>query len=627
MTMAPILRSALLGPRIFLLIAGVAACSLVVQAAEKIPADPKSPQVALPSAVEAAAKIDRIILDELAKGSDKTPAPIVDDEEFIRRVSLDLTGELPQTRETTLFCLDASPDKRSALIDRLLEKPEFSRSWAMYWREVIFSRATEPRARLAQDDFENWMETKLAEKTSWDRIAADLITATGDVQEKAETALIFAHAGEPEEIAAEASRIFLGIQIQCANCHDHPTDSWKREQFHEFAAFFPRINVRPKRNEGPRSFEVTSFDPTEGKRRERLEEIFENPEKFLKLMDRNGNQKIDKSDIRDQKNGPVNRLLEQGDKNKDGSLTLAELKEIPRPPVRTGQGAEEHFMSDLEHPELKGKQIDPKFFIGELTIGHGLGDLERRDSIAKFITDPRNPWFARSFVNRAWFELLGQGFYMPVDDMGPERTAQYPEALEVLSQGFIDSGYDVRWVYRTIANTQAYQRALDSNGTSEPQQFAAATPTRIRSDTLFDALTSVLGVMDFPKSKTSKGAAGKYANRTIRGQFNEMFGVDPSTPQDEIVGTVPQTLFLMNNPTVQQLASARSGTRLDAILKDFEKDEDAVKELYLLVLVRDPREQELKTCLEYVKKVDNRREAFEDLHWSLLNSAEFLAKR
>jgi len=580
------------------------------------------------SAHEVAHQVDKIINDEL-KQQNQTPAPLVDDEEFIRRVSLDLTGNLPSTRETSLFCLDSSPDKRAALIDKLLDKPEFSRSWSMYWREVIFSRATEARSRLAQDDFEKWMEAELAEKKSWDHIATELITATGDVQENAETALIFAHSGEPEEIAAEASRIFMGIQIQCANCHDHPTDSWKREQFHQFAAFFPRISVRPKRDEGPRSFEVVSFDPnSEGKRRERFEEIFKNPEKFLTMMDRNRNKKIDRSELRDKNNGPISRLFESGDKNKDDSLSLQELKEMPRPPERTGQGAAEHFMPDLDHPEDRGKQMDPKFFIGDLSGGKSQGDLDRRKTIAKFITDPKNPWFAKSFVNRVWFEMLGQGFYMPVDDLGPERTPQYPAALDALSAGFIASGYDIRWVYRAIANTEAYQRALaTTESTTDGLQFAAASPTRIRSDTLFDAITSVLGVKEFPRSKVAKGATGRPANRSIRGQFNEMFGVDPSTPQDEIVGTVPQALFLMNNPTVQQLGSARSETRLSQILRDFKTDEEAVKELYLLVLVRDPHEQELKTCLEYIKDVGNRQEAFEDLHWSLLNSAEFLAKR
>jgi hypothetical protein len=97
-------------------------------------------------------------------------------------------------------------------------------------------------------------------------------------------------------------------------------------------------------------------------------------------------------------------MFEEGDKNKDGALTLAELKEMPRPPERTGQGATEHFMPDLDHPEEKGKQMDPVFFVGNLRGGKGKDDLDRRRTIAKFITDPKNPWFAKAFVNRVWSE-------------------------------------------------------------------------------------------------------------------------------------------------------------------------------------------------------------------------------
>ena len=95
--------------------------------------------------------------------------------------------------------------------------------------------------------------------TPWDQVATAFITATGDVRENGATAIIMAQMGETSDITAEVSRIFLGIQIQCAQCHDHPTDRWKRTQFHELAAFFPRIGVRPKQAE-VRSFEVVSVD-------------------------------------------------------------------------------------------------------------------------------------------------------------------------------------------------------------------------------------------------------------------------------------------------------------------------------------------------------------------------------
>jgi hypothetical protein len=119
-----------------------------------------------------------------------------------------------------MFGLDPDPEKRSRLIERLLQSDAYAENWAGYWRDVIFSRATDRRALLSRGVFEEWMRTQLGENRGWDKIVKDLITATGDVRENGQTALIFAHQGQAEEIAAETSRIFLGIQIQCANCHD-----------------------------------------------------------------------------------------------------------------------------------------------------------------------------------------------------------------------------------------------------------------------------------------------------------------------------------------------------------------------------------------------------------------------
>src|SRR5262249_8597877 len=144
------------------------------------------------------------------------------------------------------------------------------------------------RARLGEATFERWISERIAENTPWDKIVVEMLTATGDVRENGATALFLAHEAQPPEVAAEACRLFLGIQVQCANCHDHPSDVWKREQFHELAAFFPRTAIRPKNlgGGGPRSFEVVSVNNAE--RDQRRGQLFrENPERFLNLLDRN----------------------------------------------------------------------------------------------------------------------------------------------------------------------------------------------------------------------------------------------------------------------------------------------------------------------------------------------------
>jgi hypothetical protein len=563
-----------------------------------------------------AAEVDRK-LNEVFDSAGVKPAPRTSDEDFLRRVSIDLAGTIPTAKDVTLFSLDPDPDKRAKLIDRLLASDGYAELWASYWSDVIFSHATEPRSRSAQGTFEEWMKKELAADRPWSEIATKLLTATGSTQDDGQTALVFAHLGDAEELAAESSRIFLGIQIQCANCHDHPTDGWKREQFHQLAAFFPRITVRREKDSMPVEFVVTSFSGDERR---------PEPAEILKALDRNRDGKITASEAEAGRRFKAifKRLLTQGDANKDGALTEAELKAIPKP-MQQGRGAAEHFMSDLQDPNSKGTMMQPAFFVNGAKVKPGSDDLERREAIARYFTAKGNPWFRKAFVNRMWAELLGEGFYMPIDDMGPQRQAQQEEVLNILATGFAAHDYDVKWILRTITNTQAYQRQLAPQG-GDGSTFAAASPTRFKADQIYSALTQVLGVSEIGGIP----AAGRRPMRGANGgrrAFQGLFGFDPSTPQADIIGNIPQALFLMNAPGLAQLTRGSGDTALGRILKENKNDSDALNELYLRVLSREPTEHEQQIVLDYVSQVGNRTEAFEDVFWSLLNSSEFMTKR
>ena len=236
---------------------------------------------------EMARRLDALLEAELKK-ENITPAAVCNDEDFLRRVSLDLSGSTPSAESLTLFGLNGAANKRAEVVDRLLSTEEYARNWARYWRDVIYLRATEMRSRAAQPAFTDWMTAQLHENRPWSEITTSLLTATGDVSSEGQTGLIFAHAAEPDEVASEVSRIFLGIQIQCANCHDHPSDKWKRDQFHSLAAFFPRMRLQRKPDQGPLSFELSSLPPGFGREGERRpfdpEEIRKNPERLIALL-------------------------------------------------------------------------------------------------------------------------------------------------------------------------------------------------------------------------------------------------------------------------------------------------------------------------------------------------------
>jgi hypothetical protein len=575
-----------------------------------------------------AAEVDRLILTDLRKSGVK-PADSCNDADFLRRTTLDITGQLPSPRDVTIFSLDPATDKRQVLIEQLLRSPEYGKNWARYWRDVVYMPATENRARIAQADFETWMAGKLNSGAGWDQIVTAMLTATGDVHEHPETALLIAQGAQSAEVAAEACRIFLGIQMQCANCHDHPSDVWKRDQFHELAAYFPRIAVR--QTQQPLAFEIASVNTDRG----RGDFMRENPEQFVRFNDVNRDGKITKEEMRGRGPGGgmpaqlLDRLFEQGDSNKDGALTAEELKAMPVP-NQARRGSTEHYMPDLNDPASKGKLVEPKFFVDGSAPGHGLSDEDRRAAVAKAFTSRDNPWFARAIVNRIWSEFLGEGFYMPIDDMGPTRTARFPDAIETLAIGFVSNHHDLRWLVRTIANTETYQRKVAAKPVAEDAlPFAAVTPTRLRADLVFNSLFQVLGIdEDAVQGGRGPMMGGPRAyQRGPRFQFDFLFGVDPSVPKDDITGNVPQSLYLMNSNALRGALSASNNTRLGKILRENQRDQDALSELYLLVLAREPSKHEIEICQSYIKDVSQRGEAYEDLMWSLLNSSEFLSKR
>ncbi|MEI8018870.1 MAG: DUF1549 domain-containing protein [Schlesneria sp.] len=621
------------------------------------------------SAKDVAYEVDRQILAELQKAG-VTVAERCSDEDFLRRVSLDISGQLPSPSDVIAFRQNNDPDKRAALIEKLVDSSEFGLNWARYWRDVIYFRATEQRSRFNQEEFTAWMAEQWNKGAGWNSTVTAMLTASGNVEEHPETALIFAQGAIAEEVASEACRVFLGIQLQCANCHDHPSDVWKREQFHQLAAYFPRMAER-RTMKGTPEYEIVSVN-TETKQGDFMRE---QPEMFIRAFDRDNDLKLSKKELEagpkrtgrriaarmknakneemqneemqkegmnDEKMGAgrlpakaIDRLFAFGDANKDDLLTVEELK-AAQPPVNRRRGSTEHHMIDLKNPTSLGTVVDPKFFVGGEALPHGLSDEDRRVAVAKSFTSPENPWFARAIVNRVWAEMLGEGFYMPVDDMGPTREARYPAVLELLCQNFVANGLNPKWLVRTIASTETYQRKIQSRPASEDElPFASATPVPLRSDVVFNSLAQVFGVTDGEMNgRTIKGVDKKEMKdkpraflQSPRFLFDTLFGIDPSIPKDDVTGTIPQSLMMMNSRVFRARMSAKGNTELARILGEHKDNRDALREIYLLVLAREPSLEEMKICADYISDVKDRPEAFEDMMWSLLNSSEFISRR
>jgi Protein of unknown function (DUF1549)/Protein of unknown function (DUF1553) len=522
-----------------------------------------------------AGEIDRLINAELSRLSVK-PAAKTTDEQFIRRVYLDLTGKLPTAAELTEFAADKSTDKRAKLIDRLLESEEYARHWGQYWRSVITTRSTiDFRLQQVVPQYERWMTAQYKANKSWAEIAREQITASGKVMyaepdKNAQAFFLLTRRGADAttEIAAETSRIFLGIQIQCAQCHDHPSDVWKRKQFHEFAAYFARY-----RGERP--------------------------------------------------------ILE------DKKFVGVQLVSLP---------FAEHKMPDREDPK-KNINITPRFLDGKAPAGAsvgggggfgkgpkglgGLSDEARRKALAEQIVSKDNPWFAGAFVNRMWGEFMGQSFYAPIDDLGPQKDAMMPAVLARIAGSFRGNDYNIKQLYRDILNSETYQRQIrPGEPGDEHLLFATRNPVRMNGNALWQTLIGTLGPLNQAGGKFGAAPMGPFGRfGGVETQFKNEFSFDPSTKAEEIEGSISQALILMNNPAINQKIKAQGTNLLARILAANADDKEALRIVYLRTLARRPTDREVTRLTEHIRTVGNRAEAYEDILWALINSTEFQMKR
>ncbi len=195
---------------------------------------------------EVSAQVDAIF-EATWRDAGVQPAPPADDATFLRRATLDLTGIIPEVGEARAFMADESRDKRSKLIDELLDRPRHATHLANIWLKVLLPRTV---AESTSAGFENWLQTRFRDNVSYQTLVQEILLARGSLTQSPPVIYYAALDVQPSELAASSSQVFLGVQIRCAECHDHPFTSWRQEDFWGLAAFFARVRG-PSTNGGP----------------------------------------------------------------------------------------------------------------------------------------------------------------------------------------------------------------------------------------------------------------------------------------------------------------------------------------------------------------------------------------
>lgn len=489
-----------------------------------------------PVAALSPAQLDELTTKAGLSGGDATP-----DEQFLRRVTLDLIGRQPMPQELAAFLSDTSPRKRETVVDRLLGDESFGVNWANYWSDVIAARQEEPELTFYDyTPFRAWLAGQINAGAAWDAIVHAMLTASGKVGDRPETTFIGFHQGNANRLAGETTRVFLGQQIACAECHDHPfDDSLTQEMFHGVAAFFARAEAK-----------------------------------------------------------------------------IAQLDSA---------GIEIKSKVKKDEQQIPGRKraVPPQSLAKEASLELGAEDPERRAALARWVVQD-NPQFARAYVNRVWWYLLGEGLVEPIDDMPLDASGPKDQLLSTLAGHFMATQYDSRGLFRLIVGSRLYQQTLLKESGASGR--LAPSPRRLRGDEVFASLVRAIELPNVTPPREKKSSAVRFPPppKSTRDLVNDAFGFDPSMDEADVPRTMKQAMFMMNNLQLQAQINAdpNSGTWLAKMLAAEADNAAAVVKLYEAVLARRPSEVELKTALTHLQD-GARGPAFEDLLWALLNTAEF----
>lgn len=465
------------------------------------------------------------------------PSDLSSDEEFLRRVYLDLTGLPPTADEVRDFIADQTPtrQKRATVIDKLLASEEYVVFWTNKWADLLQVN----RKFLGPEgsaEYRNWIRDAIAANKPYDEFTRSILTATGSNKANP-PASYFKVLREPVEMMENTTHLFLGIRFNCNKCHDHPFERWTQDQYYETAAYFAQTKLRQAAEAGDAKIGGTAVEGA----KPLYEEVFD---------------------------------------------------------ANSGE---------IKH-DRTGKEVAPAF---PFEVPYSKPEsATRRQDLAAWITDKENPYFARSYVNRLWAYLLGIGLIDPIDDIRAGNPPTNPELLDHLTESFVDSGFDVRQILRTICNSRTYQLSVVPNSWNEDdsQNYARAMPRRLPAEVLFDAIHFVTGsVTEIPGvPKGTRAAALPDVGIATADGFLQNLGqpvresaCECERSSDLQLGPV---MALVSGPTIGR-AIADTGNALPKLVNKLDDDAKLVEEIFLRILNRRPTETEVSTFADFRKAI------------------------
>jgi hypothetical protein len=504
------------------------------------------------------------------------PAAAASDGEWCRRVYLDLIGRIPTLAELEDYLKAREQNRETRLVDRLLGDDyaaEYARHWANVWTTVLIGRDTNNRM-VDRDGMRQYLSESFKANVPYDRFVEELLTATGDNADRegakqfngATNFLSGKLADGGIQATAKTAQIFLGLQVQCTQCHNHPFNSGvKQNQFWELNAFFRQAR-------GLRRFD--------GGRRVA----------WVELVD---------EDFAGQGGNPSEAEIYYELRN--GLVKVA-------------------YPVFIDGTEIPRSGLLP----GQLPDGETYG-TNRRQELARLVVS--SPLLPKAIVNRLWAHFLGYGFTKPIDDFGDHNRPTHPVLLDGLAERLQQYSYDLKSLMRWIVLSKPYSLSSrieagnkpDAPQLGEPPRFARFYPRQMQAEQLYESLLTA--------TQADQGDAAEAARQRDRwlSQFVIAFGTDEGDDSTTFNGSIPQVLMLFNGELIKTATNLDQGGFLNEVASGPLRNRDKINVLYLAALARRPSAVELQEANRLLlARKGAAAEALQDVWWALLNSNEFI---
>lgn len=510
-----------------------------------------------------ATQIDAVIDQSLQAA---TPGPLSSDTEWLRRVFLDLAGRIPTATETRQFVADQTPNKRELLIERLLADPAFSRRMADAFHILLMERRGEHAEWLS------YLQRSFAANKPWDVIVREILDPDAG-NETTRGAAFFQtrrleKVGQQETdyagLTRDIGRLFLGCDLQCAQCHDHLSiSSYRQVDFQGLYTVYQNAAIRTD----------VSYPAV-------AEKLLTKKTEFMSVFDK-----------QPQTVGP--------------RIPFGMEQQIPL------------FEKDQEYAVAPDRK----------TNFPGVPKFRGMQVIATDLTAPANRRFAENAANRLWFLFFGTGLVNPLDQLHDDNPATHPQLLALLADAMITSRFDLREFTRELLLTRVWQSTTVGSA-AEQQLYQYGREKRLSAEQLLASMLTACGPAALPANTPTDASAATAAatesaeQKAVREAFIKAFGNVPQEPELEFAPSLKAALFVMNDPLVLRLLQPADGNLADRLLKH-EAPDGLADELYLSVLSRFPDAAEKEFVRSYLQMQPDKPTAVSNLIWSLLASTEF----